>query len=72
MAATSAEIVVKATEVPEMRALFRAAHVLLVRRLKGELDTKEGLIAWNELITAHDAIAEGRDQSVTKTRRSDA
>lgn len=43
---------------PEFAELFHAAHVLLVRRLHGELNTPDGLRAWNDLIAAHDAIAE--------------
>lgn len=39
-------------------ALHAAAHRLLVLRLKGDLDTPEGLRAWNDLIAAHDAVVD--------------
>jgi hypothetical protein len=52
---------VDVANLPEFAELFRAAHVLLVRRLHGELDTADGLRAWNDLIAAHDVIAEASD-----------
>lgn len=48
---------IRVEQLPEFAELFRATHVLLVRRLKGQLDTPDGLRAWNDLIDAHDAIA---------------
>ena len=54
-------IEVSAREIPEFAELLRATHVLLVKRLLGELQTPDGLRAWNDLISAHDAIAEKFD-----------
>lgn len=56
----TATATVKVEHLPEFAELFRATHVLLVRRLRGQLDTPEGMHAWNDLIEAHDAIAERR------------
>jgi hypothetical protein len=62
VAATSTQMTVKVTDMPEARELLRAAHVLLVCRLRGQLDTPDGLRAWNDLIAAHDAIVNKEDE----------
>lgn len=54
----NAILAIQVSDLPEFTELFRATHVLLVRRLKGQLQTPDGLRAWNDLISAHDAIAE--------------
>lgn len=53
---------VDVANLPAFAELFRATHDLLVRRLKGELDTADGLRAWNDLIAAHDAICDMEDR----------
>ncbi len=63
MPGSSFPITVVATDLPKVQRLYEAAHVLLLRRLFGELDTKEGLIAWNNLIEAHDAFTGGGDDT---------
>lgn len=48
--------------VPDLEALqadlFPAVHRVLMMRLRGRLETVVGMAAWNELIDAHDAVAD--------------
>lgn len=41
---------------PIVRRLVAATERLVMLRLRGELQSTEGLKAWNELIAAHDDI----------------
>lgn len=49
-------------DLPMFKDLFTAVHTLLVLRLLGKLDGRDGLEGWNALITAHDAIVAEADR----------
>ena len=52
---TAAPITVRASELPEVVALYAAAHRVLAERL---LHGEPSIQAWNDLIEAHDVLCE--------------
>lgn len=59
----TAEIKISLTDIEPMKELYRTVHSMLVARLLHGQDSREFLEAINEVITAHDAIADRIDDA---------
>lgn len=54
----TAEIKISLTDIEPIKQLYLTVHAMLVARLLHGQDSREFLEAINEVITAHDAIAD--------------